>query len=176
MVRTIEAIDEKGDGTVPRLAAFPKGERGTSPALHYFGETHTALPRNTGVFQQIDGILTASPVQHLATKVDIGVDVPELTVIGQPIRVTAEVSDPTRVIEARLVNAMDHTVVASRRLRPADGRLTTAFADVPPGAYALTVGWRNPSGVLHDQVTAGTFVVDPEVLNAAAFSPRCSVL
>jgi pimeloyl-ACP methyl ester carboxylesterase len=168
MIRTIEAVDEKGDGTVPRLAASPKGLRGTSPALHYFGETHTALPGHTAVFQQIDGILTASPVQHLASKVDIGVDVPELTVVGQPIDVVAEVSDPTRVFQARLVNAMDQTVVATQRLQPADGRYTTAFTDIPPGAYAMIVGWRNPSGALHDQVTAGTFVVDPNVLNAAA--------
>ena len=120
------------------------------------------------MFQQIDGILTASPVQHLAAKVDIGIDIPELTVVGQPIDVVAEVSDPTRVFEARLVNAMDQTVVASRRLQRADGRHTAAFAEIPPGAYAMIVGWRNPSGVLHDRVTAGTFVVDPNVLNAAA--------
>ena len=96
----------------------------------------------TGVFQQIDGIRTASPVQHLASKVDIGVDVPELTVVGQPIDVVAEVSDPTRVFQARLVNAIDQTVVATQRLQPADGRYTTAFTDIPPGAYAMIVGWR----------------------------------
>jgi pimeloyl-ACP methyl ester carboxylesterase len=167
MVRTIDGADEKGDGTVPRLSAVPKGlGSGGGAAQLYADDTHTALPGNKAVLDQIDGILTARRVEHLAPEFPVGVTVDELFVAGEPVTVRAEVEDRTIVVYAQLVDTDTGAILDTARLRPEDDSLAIAFHDVPPGAYQVRVGSGQPPR-LRDPVTAATLVADPMALNEA---------
>ena len=165
MVRTIEGEDEKGDSTVPRLSAVPRGWLVANPAaVHHVDDTHTALPGNVGVLNQIDGILTAQRVEHLAVEVPIGVTVDELVVAGEPVTVTAELDDPHVLVFARVVDAASGALVDSAPLRVAGERLAVTFDGLPPGAYRVVVGRGGPARLL-DTVTTATVVLDPAALN-----------
>jgi pimeloyl-ACP methyl ester carboxylesterase len=163
LLPTIGPDDEKGDATVPRFAARPKGLRGTSPALHHVADSHTALPGNQAVLDEISGILTASAVERRGAPAVYGVRVPELLLAGAPLPVEVEVSGEPGVVEARLLDG--DTVVTARRLsREADGLYRTELVPPAPALYSVVVGRRHPSGHLHHRVTTATAVLDPEAV------------
>jgi pimeloyl-ACP methyl ester carboxylesterase len=166
LLRTIEGDDEKGDGTVPRFAARPTAVAGRSPTLHYVTETHTTLPANQAVIDQIDGILTATDVERRAPAVELGVSVDDVTISGEPVDVAVETSDSRVLVEARLLRD-GHTISSVRMRNDGDGRLRASFADVSPGGYAIVIGRLHPSGRLVDTVTGATLVIDPSILNEA---------
>jgi pimeloyl-ACP methyl ester carboxylesterase len=167
MIRTIEDADEKGDGTVPRLSAAPKGTLTKNPAaVHYTEDTHTALPGNKAAIDQIDGIMTTRPVEHLAAEIGIGITADDIVLAGETIVVRAETEDPHIPVHARLTDAATGIVIGMDRMLHENGRLAIGFADVPPGAYQVTVGWGLPSQ-LRDPVTTATLVADAAALREA---------
>ena len=83
-VATIAGDDEGGDATVPRLSATPSGMRPNAPGIHWVADQHGALQSNQGVLDQIEGVLTASPVIRRAEPgVELGVEVDELVAAGE---------------------------------------------------------------------------------------------
>jgi len=166
LLRTIDGDDEKGDGTVPRFAARPTAVAGTSPSLHYITDTHTALPANQAVIDQIDGILTATDVERRAPAVALGISIDDVTITGTPVDVAAEASDSSVLAEARLVRT-GHTISSLRMRTDGDGMYRASFADIAPGGYVIAVGRLHPSGRLVDTVAGATLVIDPSTLNDA---------
>ncbi len=166
LLRTIDGDDEKGDGTVPRFAARPTAVAGTSPALHYITDTHTTLPANQAVIDQIDGILTATDVERRAPVVELGISIDDVTIAGDPVDLAAEATDSRVLVEARLMRD-GHTVSSVRMRNDGDGTLRASLTDVPPGGYVIIIGRLHPSGRLVDTVTGATLVIDPLTLNEA---------
>jgi hypothetical protein len=163
---TIDGDDRRGDATVPRFAAYPKHLGDDDPVIHYVCDTHGALPAHSGVRDQIDGILTASPVRYRAAELPIGVTVDDVPTAGEPITITAYTADQRAAIEARLEPAGGQPPLPPdqrrTRLAPAgDGTRHATLPPPPPGPYLLRVGRRRPTGSLTDVVTTPLLVLDP---------------
>ncbi|WP_117210507.1 lipase/acyltransferase domain-containing protein [Allorhizocola rhizosphaerae] len=160
-LRTIEGADEGGDGTVPRLAARPVGLRGDSPVLSYVGETHGALQGNRAVLDQIDGILTGSPVERRLSSVRIGVSVSEWLPAGAEFEVAAEASDASRVLAVQVVDSAGRSIGAPHMMKHlGGGNFAARLHGLSPGEYLLRTGWRRPDGLLADVVTAAVAVFE----------------
>jgi pimeloyl-ACP methyl ester carboxylesterase len=138
---TIETKDEGGDATVPALSAMPEAVPATSPTIRHVTERHGALQSNRSVFDEIEGVLTASTVTHRApTETAIDVRVDEVLEAGERLTVEAvfRPGDDPRPLEAILVDANDREVDRQRLTRT--GELVTAAFDVPaPGGYEAVV-------------------------------------
>jgi hypothetical protein len=163
---TIDGVDERGDATVPRLAARPRSVPGDSPTLVHIGDSHGAIHANTAVLDHLEGILTGNRAEHReAAYVDIGVTADDITPAGQPLHVHAYPSDPTVVLEARLFDPLylhgrPGQPVARRPLTRDGDRHHATLTGVPPGGYELHVGRRLPNGHLVDTVTTPVAVID----------------
>jgi alpha-beta hydrolase superfamily lysophospholipase len=163
LLPTIGAEDRRGDATVPRIAAYPKRLADDDATIHYVCDTHGALPASRGVLDQIDGILTSSNRRYRAPELPIGVAADDVFLAGEPITVTAHTEDRRAAVEARLVDAETlRRDFGHARLAPtADETRHATLAGLPPGAYALRVGRRQPTGALTDMVTTPIVVLNP---------------
>lgn len=139
VVDTIEGKDEGGDATVPRLSAAPKTVDPDSNILRWPADKHGSLQSNKGVFDEIEGILTANPVRHRGLKPnDIRVDIEEVFLAGEPINLAVE-AESHLALEATVTD--EAGVDVARALLPPGGiapRRTRVEA-LPPGAYVVTV-------------------------------------
>jgi hypothetical protein len=166
MDRTIEGNDEKGDGTVPRLAARPKGLTGDSPTLHHSVNIHGHLPAAQGVLDEIDGVLTATPVEHYAVHFPIGVTADDVIIAGERMEVAAECPDRTALLEAEVLTDPAGTRISRGTLQTGTGLTRSiSFDPIPPGDYRLRIGRRTAQGQLRDAVTMPLAVLDPTLLS-----------
>jgi hypothetical protein len=165
MDRAIDGTDEKGDGTVPRLAARPKGLAGNSPVLHHSVNVHGHLPAARGVLDEIDGVLTATPVEHYAANLPVGVAAADVLVAGEQLEIVAECPDPVALLEAEVLNGSTGTRVTWGTLQPREGLARAiSLGALPAGDYRLRVGRRTAQGQLRDAVTKPFAVLDPGLL------------
>jgi pimeloyl-ACP methyl ester carboxylesterase len=164
--RTIDGEDEKGDGTVPRLAARPKALAGDSPALHHSVNIHGHLPAAQGVLDEIDGILTSTHVEHYAVNFPIGVTAADVIVAGEQLEVEAECQDRNTLLEAEVLTDPAGTCVVRGTLQAAGGFTPgVTFESIPPGDYRLRIGRRTAQGLLRDAVTMPLAVLDATMLS-----------
>ena len=144
-METINGSDEGGDGTVPCLAAIPKGTRPDSPVVHHTADQHGSLQHNRAVLDEIEGILTARPVIHRAlARLEIGVRTEPLVLAGEKIAIEASVAGGERVALQVEVRDEGGKQVATVHLRPLEGEHRAAIDPLPPGAYRVVVGGRAP--------------------------------
>jgi pimeloyl-ACP methyl ester carboxylesterase len=155
----IEGRDEGGDATVPALSAMPKAVPPRSPVLRHVTERHGALQANQSVFDEIEGILTASEIVHRAP-VGLPVDarVPEVLDPGDELAVEAVFPDGEPVpLEALLVDEAGATVDRERLVKRAEGYGAT-FGPSAPGAYQVRVAGYGSARAQVTPVTAGVLV------------------
>jgi hypothetical protein len=163
--RMIGGDDEKGDGTVPRFAARPKSMAGNSTALHHSVNVHGHLPAAQGVLDEIDGALTANPVERLAPSAAIGVTVDDVVLAGDPIDIEAEWEETGKLLQAQIVTGHQDELVATGTLKKVTGlKRRITLGPLPPGDYRLKVGRRNVRGELLDPITVPLAVLDPAML------------
>jgi pimeloyl-ACP methyl ester carboxylesterase len=166
MNRSIDGNDEKGDGTVPRLAARPKALPGDSPILHHSVNIHGHLPAAQGVLDEIDGVLTATRVEHYAVSLPIGVTAADVIVAGERLEVQAECPDRTTLLEAEVLTDPAGTRVARGTLQSGTGLTRNIVLEpLPAGEYRLRIGRRTAQGQLRDVVTMPLAVLDPTLLS-----------
>lgn len=135
-IRTIDGVDEGGDGTVPRLSAGPYGVTPDDPSIRYVQEQHGALPAHAALLVELEGVLTAASEIRRDTDVPLGLIADDVVLAGEPITGIIESEDEIAV-RASLFN--EGTEVAREAPSGIDGVRTVAFDDVAPGRYALHV-------------------------------------
>jgi pimeloyl-ACP methyl ester carboxylesterase len=155
----IEGRDEGGDATVPALSAMPKAVRPRSPLLRHVTERHGALQANQSVFDEIEGILTASEVTHRAPAgVPVDVRVAEVLDPGDELAVEAVFpAGGTVPLEAVLVDEAGSTIDRERLTKRAEG-YGARFDPPPPGAYQVQVAGYGSARAEVTPVTAGVLV------------------
>jgi pimeloyl-ACP methyl ester carboxylesterase len=157
----IEGRVEGGDATVPALSAMPRAVRPRSPLLKHVTERHGALQANQSVFDEIEGILTASEIVHRApTELPVDVRVAEVLDPGEELVVEAVFPDGGAVpLEAVLVDEAGATIDRERLTRRAEGYGAT-FGPPPAGAYQVRVAGYGSARAEVTPVTAGVLVWD----------------
>ena len=141
---TIEGRDEGGDATVPTLSAMPKAVRPRSPVIRHVTERHGALQASQPVFDEIEGILSASEVVHRGpTGMPVDVRVAEVFDAGEELTVEAVFPDGEAApLEAWLVDEAG-SVVGRERLTKRDPKGDQGYGATldppPPGAYQVRV-------------------------------------
>jgi hypothetical protein len=155
----IEGKDEGGDGTVPALSAVPKAVRPASPVLRHVTERHGALQASQPVFDEIEGILTASEVVHRApVGLPADVRVAEVLDPGDELAVDAVFPDGGAApLEALLVDEAGSAVDRERLTKRAEAYGAT-LDPPPPGAYQVRVAGYGSARAEVTPVTAGVLV------------------
>jgi pimeloyl-ACP methyl ester carboxylesterase len=155
-VRTIDRNDERGDATVPRLSFTPPDLPPSTPGAHYAADKHGGLVGNQSVFDQIEGVLTASDVVHRGPERRLSVDVPEVLDPGEPLVVRAELVQGDLPLEVVVADERGVELGPPDRLLPGDGS-SRATPDLPgPGVYQVKVRGAGRAG---PQVSPITTVV-----------------
>lgn len=112
---------------------------GDSPALHYTGRLHGHLPAAQSVLDEIDGVLTSTPVEHYAAGLPIGVTAADVVLAGEQLHVTAECPDHTALLDAEVLTDPGGTRIARGTLQVTAGfTRTIVFESIPPGGYRLS--------------------------------------
>ncbi|MEU3777491.1 hypothetical protein AB0F11_30715 [Streptomyces sp. NPDC032472] len=145
----IDGADERGDGTVPRLAARPANADLSGYAVeesHTPCEQHGSLQNNHGVRDALAGLLGQDRPFHRGEDdaVPLSVLAPPLLERGAAYEVTVTVPSETPDHDELHLTAelrpADGAEPLSRTLRPlGEGRYTAAFPAPAPGAYRLAV-------------------------------------
>jgi hypothetical protein len=162
-VLTIDGNDEAGDATVPRLSAAPKSVEPDSSILRFIADQHGSLQSNRAVLDELDGVLTANPVVHRdLPPVQVGIDVEELLLAGEPIVVHAVHQSRDALLGATLLDERGVVVAKAPLVAASDGPRVTLPAQ-PPGAYQVVVDDVDEASGRVSPVTAPLLVWDPAV-------------
>lgn len=130
---------------------------------------HGHLPVAQGVLDEINGVLTSTPVEHYAVNFPIGVVAADVIVAGERFEVEAECPDHAVLLEAEVLTYPAGTRAARDVLQAADGLTRSiSFEPIPAGDYRLRVGRRTAQGQLRDAVTMPLAVLDAKLLSEAA--------
>lgn len=167
------AYNRRGDGTVPRFAAYPAGWKDRDPRLHFAAQSHGSLPGYPSVLEQLDGALAGVDVEFRPGGPRIGVTAEDLVPAGQPLQVDVECDDQAMLLRARLVDPVTGKEQAADRLdNLGGGRYRVHLDDVPPGGYEIQVGRPAPIGErLIDVVARPVVVADPDGLTVETGEP-----
>ena len=108
---------------MPALSAMPKAVRLRSPMVRHVTERHGALPANQSVFDEIEGILTATEVVHRAsTGLPVDVRMAEVFDEGEELIVEAVIAGDGAVpLEVRLIDEAGSTIEPHPGGAPARG-------------------------------------------------------
>lgn len=145
---TIEGTDDFGDDTVPLTGAIGHGQPLTTNTVRRIVDQHGHLQANPWALDELESVLTADPVRRRAGgAVAVRVTAPDLLVAGEPLPVDVTVEpvgdDPAPAV--RIAVVAEHPAGERERVATArtptlrDGKLTTTFADLAPGAYEVRV-------------------------------------
>jgi pimeloyl-ACP methyl ester carboxylesterase len=161
-IETSEAIEgafEGGDGTVPRLSASPRALRPDDPRLRYAPDQHMGLHSHRAVLDDLEGVLTARPIIHRGfAGPEIGVRVEPLLVLGEPLRVWADVvADAPLGLMAELLEESGR-VVDQRKLRVEDSGQACVFQPPRAGVWRVRVAAAGARAALVPPVSALSLV------------------
>jgi hypothetical protein len=167
----IDGKDERGDGTVPRLAARPANADLTGYAVdegHTPCEQHGALQNNRGVRDALAGLLGQERTFHRGDEdetVPLSVLAPSFLAPGEPYEVEVSIPSETPDHDSLHLTADLRPATGapplSRTLRNrGGGRYTAAFPAPDAGAYRLAV---RVTARAESKVTALTLVGGSDV-------------
>jgi pimeloyl-ACP methyl ester carboxylesterase len=162
---TIEAEDEGGDATVPRLSATPKALAPDSPTIRWIADQHGALQSNQAALDELEGVLTAKPVVHRApVGITLGVQLEDVALVGEPVPIVAVVTGGERVaLQAKVLDEQGRQLRVVR-LRPIGDSQRTDLGQLAPGAYQVVVGGVGATAARVEPVTSAVLVWDPEAI------------
>ena len=157
----IEGRDEGGDATVPALSAMPKAIRPRSPLIRHVTEQHGALQASQPVFDEIEGILSASEVVHRApVGPPVDVRVTEVLDAREELIVDAVFRDGEAApLEAWLIDEAG-SVADRERLIPRGECYSATLGPLAAGAYQVRVYGYGAARAEVTPVTAGVLVWD----------------
>ncbi len=156
---TIKGDDERGDATVPRLSATPRGLSPDSGTIHWVAARHGALQSAPAALDHLEGIITARTIIHRALPLtEICLRVPELVLAGADVLLEARLEDDVRATLQVAVTDERGTIVDRQRLKGSGPTRQGVLRSLRPGGYRVTVGGY---GVAATQVAA---VISPLVV------------
>jgi pimeloyl-ACP methyl ester carboxylesterase len=160
-------IDGRGDATVPRLAAAPPDVDPGSAILKYAADNHGGLVHNSVVFDELEGILTASPLRYRAPVARIAVEVTEVLDLGEPLTVRAELpgGDPL-ALEVAVAEQHGNELEVMRLSGTAQAQQAEIMLS-QPGVYQVTIRGAGRARTKVSPVTTAVLVWPPE----SAFDP-----
>lgn len=143
--RGFGAEEEFGDGTVPLAGSLGLELTPDTAGIVRVRENHGNLQRNPIVLDQIEEIVTASPVRRRNdAPVKIGVEVPELVLEGQPVEVdvATETGEPA-ALRVRVLGATGHggqeVLMRAVAATASGGTAHVSLGVLPPGAHTVVV-------------------------------------
>ncbi len=163
-VRTIGGKDEAGDATVPRLSAAPPDVDGDEVVV--VADNHGGLVHNRAVFDQIEGILTASEIRHRGGEVNLSVTIEEVLEADEPLEVKVKRPTDDEPLEL-VVSAADGNQIGAPIVLAGEARTLRASVVLPaPGVYLATVRGEGPAGATVRPITTTVLQWPPEALLA----------
>jgi hypothetical protein len=166
---TIIEKDDRGDATVPRLSTVPPDVDPRSGILKYVADNHSGLVHNRGVFDELEGILTANPARYRASVARIAVEVAEVLDPGEPLVVRAGLREDgeSLALEVQVTRQRGEDLGVVRLTGTAQAQ--EALLTLPgPGTYEVTVRGAGTARAKVGAVTTVTLVWPPE----SAFDPE----
>lgn len=161
-IRTIDGHDGGGDATVPRLAAAPPDVNLDSATIHHVADNHSGLVHNRNVFDELEGILTASSVRYRGGDVAVSVEIDEVLEADETLRIAALLPDNDRVALEAVITAADGRPVDIVRLPGENGAYHAELRLPDPGLYRIRVQGVGPAVHRVIPVTAAVLVWPPE--------------
>lgn len=107
--------------------------------ISHVDDNHGGLLHNQGVFDAIEGVLTASQVRYRGPAVRLAVEVDEVLDAGEPLRIRATLPDDDRAALDAVIADGNGQVLDTIRLRSAEGALVAQPTLPGPGLYQVTV-------------------------------------
>jgi hypothetical protein len=143
---TYHGQDLADDSTVPIVGACRSDVRMDSNTLRRVPDKHGNLQRTPAALDEVEGILTASPIIVKAAKpVGLRLDVSEFAFAGEDITVHVTPAENVRHAVRLAITAETGALAEARVLRPTGGTITTVINALPPGAYSIDVTGTGPS-------------------------------
>ena len=145
MLRSHAGVDGAGDGTVPRVSATPL-ELADQGREIYAPDQHGSLQNSIGPLTQLIGVLSAKPTSTFRAGLGgFGLQIDEVFTADEPITAAVTTDDPTRAINAVVVDvANGRAVLESRCEADGDGAYRPQWPPLLPGDYRLTVSTTEP--------------------------------
>ena len=110
---------------MPIVAACRADVPMDSNTLRRVPDKHGNLQRNTAALDEVEGILTASPIIVKAARpVALRVDAPDFALAGEDITIQVTPAEPTRQAIRLTVTSETGTLIEARLLRPSGGTIT----------------------------------------------------
>jgi pimeloyl-ACP methyl ester carboxylesterase len=145
MLASHAGVDGAGDGTVPRVSATPL-ELADQGREIYAPDQHGSLQNSVGPLTQLIGVLSAQPTSTFRAGLSgFGLQIDEVFAQDEPIAATVTTDDPTRAVNAVVVDvATGRAVLESRCEAGGDGAYRAQWPPLVPGDYRLTVSATEP--------------------------------
>ncbi|MEP7204332.1 MAG: hypothetical protein ABI894_17100 [Ilumatobacteraceae bacterium] len=145
MMTSHAGVDRAGDGTVPRVSATPL-ELADQGREIYAPDQHGSLQNSIGPLTQLIGVLSAQPTSTFRAGLSgFGLQIDEVFAPDEPITATVTTDDPTRPVNAIVVDvATGRAVLESRCASDDDGAYRAQWPPLLPGGYRLTVSPTEP--------------------------------
>jgi hypothetical protein len=143
--RGYKGTDHAGDGTVPRPSSHPPEWQDDSASV-FVSQMHTMLQSTDSILTQLFGILTQQLGRFMGGA-RIGVDIPEMVRLGNPVRIEASSKDGDQSLPLHVIWESEEGQLFENRIlmRPTgDGRYGAAINGLPEGAWRITVGSATP--------------------------------
>ena len=138
MLNSYEDEDRSGDGTVPRVSAFPFELSQSSAA--YVPNTHSALQSDTAAFGHMRGVLSESDIDLTAYRGALGGSISlylkDAYSSAESVAIEARTSDYVQKVDGVIVRVDEQADAISITLRPTDGSYRTDVA-LEPGLYRV---------------------------------------
>jgi pimeloyl-ACP methyl ester carboxylesterase len=152
---TIDSANEYGDATVPLVGAIGHDLAPDTNRIWRIAECHGHLQGNPVVLDNIESVITASPVRRRdASAAQISVCAPELALLDEGIRITVDIAADAKgrvpavqiqLVAETLPSSRAQTTTSEPKIR--DGRVETTFQPAEPGAYQIRVTGNSPGSV-----------------------------
>jgi len=114
------------------------------------------------VFDELEGILSASKVRHRGGEVGLSVEIHEILEAGEPLRVSARASNGERVALEVVVRDGIGKPIDTIRLADSGGVHQTDFVPPGPDVFQVTVQGAGPARHRVTAVTTAVLVWPPE--------------
>jgi pimeloyl-ACP methyl ester carboxylesterase len=162
MLTSHGGVDSAGDGTVPRVSATPL-ELADQGREIYAPDQHGSLQNSIGPLTQLIGLLSARPTSNFrAGTSGFGLQLDEVFAADEPIIATVTTDDPTRAVNAVVVDVTSgRAVLESRCEADGDGAYRAQWPPLLPGDYRMTVSPSEPDSD-RSPVHSLFIVADPE--------------
>lgn len=137
--RSQRGSDFLGDGTVPRFSAIPAHWPDDGDAL-LLPVRHGSLQRDPAVLEAVWNKANAlAPGRALAPQVELGLDLPEVAVAGQPFQITVTADRSDLLLYAMVEPVAGGPQIAQEQVLPTEPGCYATSLQAPPGLWQVRV-------------------------------------